>query len=258
MRISNDVALVTGASSGIGFELARCFAADGHRLIINAEDGPGLRNAAEILREDGAPDVRYLVQDLSHPDGAMHLYRDIRQMEVVPDYVVNNAGIGVFGNFAQQTDFQSEIAMIQLNVISVVHLTKLFARDMVKRGSGRILITSSVAALAPSPNLAVYSGTKAFGYAFAEAIANELKGTGVTVTTLMPDATETRFFERAGMMDTELGRSEKADAAEVAAAGYKAMMKGTDHVLAPLKANLHAAMAAIFPKRIVTGMARAE
>jgi short-subunit dehydrogenase len=180
-------------------------------------------------------------------------------MNVEPDFLVNNAGVGVFGNFALETDFQSEAAMIQLNIVSLVQLTKLYARDMVQRGSGRILLTSSVAAVAPTPNLAVYCGTKAFVYAFAEAIADELKETGVTVTALMPDATETRFFERAGMEETELGRAGKASPANVAAVGYRAMMRGTDHVLAPpFIANVHAALAALFPKRMVTAGSRVK
>ena len=122
----------------------------------------------------------------------------------------------------------------------------------------RILITSSIAAVTPTPFLAAYSGTKAFAYAFAEAIADELKDSGVTVTALMPDATETDFFKRAEMLNTEIGRAKKASAAKVAADGYRAMMKGQDHVLTPFKAEMHAAMAALFPKRMVTASARAE
>ncbi|MHB1217282.1 MAG: SDR family NAD(P)-dependent oxidoreductase [Alphaproteobacteria bacterium] len=251
-------ALVTGASSGIGFELARCFAADGHHLVVTADGEGELRNAANILSDDGAASVQYVARDLSHPDGALRLYQDVRGMGVKPDFLVNNAGVGVFGNFAMETDFQSEAAMIQLNIVSLVQLTKLYARDMVRRGGGRILLTSSVAAVAPTPNLAVYCGTKAFIYAFAEAIADELKDTGVTVTALMPDATETRFFERAGMEETELYQADKASPADVAKAGYRAMMRGADHVMAPFIANVHAALAALFPKRVVTASSRVE
>jgi uncharacterized protein len=258
MKSSRQWALITGASSGIGFELACCFADDGHNLVITSEDEAGLRAAAETLQETSGGEVRHIVRDLSHPDGALTLYSDIARMELPIEYLVNNAGVGVYGRFADKTDLQSEIAMIQLNVISVVHLTKLFAREMVVRKSGRILITSSVAAVTPTPFLAVYSATKAFDYAFAEAIADELKDSGVTVTALMPDATETNFFDRAGMSNTEIGRAEKASASAVANAGYRAMMKGTDHVLVPFKAEMHAAMAALFPKRMTTAMARAE
>ena len=258
MKNSGQWALVTGASSGIGFELACCFADNGHNVAIASEDKAGLRAAGETLRDSGAPAVMAFARDLSHPDGALSLYNDIQQAGLEIEFLVNNAGVGVYGDFAGGTDLQSEIAMIQLNVISVMHLTKLFAREMVARRSGRILITSSVAAVAPTPFLAAYSGTKAFDYAFAEAIADELKDSGVTVTALMPDATETEFFRRADMLDTQLGRAKKASAAKVAADGYKAMMKGQDHVLTPFKAELHAALAALFPKKMVTANARAE
>lgn len=258
MATTGKWALVTGASSGIGFELACCFADDGHGLVITSEDESSLRAAAETLRETGAEKVHAIVHDLSHPDGALALYNDVHAAGIEVEYLVNNAGIGVYGDFTGTTDLQSEVAMIQLNVISVVQLTKLFARDMVARGAGRILITSSIAAVAPAPFLAVYSGTKAFSYAFAEAIADELKDSGVTVTALMPDATETDFFKRAGMLHTEIGKAEKASAAAVARAGYRAMMKGNDHVFAPFKAEMHAAMAALFPKRMVTAQFRAQ
>lgn len=257
--MSKQWALVTGASSGIGFELARCFAVDRHHLVITSDDDDGLRDAADVLADDGAASVQYTVRDLSHPDGALLLYQDVRDMGVKPDFLANNAGVGVFGNFALETDFQSEAAMIQLNIVSLVQLTKMYARDMVRQGGGRILLTSSVAAVAPTPNLAVYCGTKAFIYAFAEAIADELKEAGVSVTALMPDATETRFFERAGMEETELYQADKASAAEVAQTGYRAMMRGADHVLAPpFIANVHAALAALFPKRMVTASSRVE
>lgn len=144
------------------------------------------------------------------------------------------------------------------NVVSTVHLTKLFARHMVERGSGRILITSSIAALAPSPKLSVYSATKAFDYAFAEALANELKDSGVTVTALLPNQTETGFFARADMQDSAIGQSKKSDPADVAKAGYTAMMKGKDHVAAPFATKITAALTSVLPASLVTAQARAD
>jgi short-subunit dehydrogenase len=151
-----------------------------------------------------------------------------------------------------------EFRLIQRNVIAMVRLTKLFAGKMVARASGRILITSSVAAIAPSPLQSVYSASKAFDYAFAEGIANELAHTGVTVTALLREATDTEFFVRAGMEDTKLGQASKSDPADIAKAGYDAIMKGKDHVIAPLRAKLKAGPTAVMPERVVAGMAQAD
>jgi uncharacterized protein len=252
------VALVTGASSGIGLEIARCFVKHGHRLIITSDDGPELEQATRQLRTAGPTEVVAVMADLADPAGPERLYESVRRSHGTPDFLVNNAGRGVYGDFARETDLDAELRMIQLNVVSVVHLTKRFAPEMVARGSGRILITSSVAALAPTPKLDVYSATKAFEFAFAEAIANELKDTGVSVTALLPAETETRFFERAGMADTSIGRSEKADPADIARAGYDAMMKGTDHVIAPFTARVRAALTSVLPQSMITAMARPE
>lgn len=177
---------------------------------------------------------------------------------VRPDFLVNNAGRGVYGDFVRETDLDAELRMIQLNVVSVVQLTKRFAREMVARRSGRILITSSIAALAPRPKLDVYSATKAFDFAFAEALANELKDTGVTVTALLPAETGFEFFERAAMQDTPTGRAKKADPADVARAGYSAMMKGSDHVITPFTAKMRAALTSVLPESMITAIARPE
>ncbi|MGK9232420.1 SDR family NAD(P)-dependent oxidoreductase [Inquilinus limosus] len=254
----DTIALVTGASTGIGFELARCFARDGHGLIVVAEEEEALQRAATTLRHAGSPRVEAVVADLSRPEGPDQVHEAAQRIGVLPEFLVNNAGIGVFGDFARETRWEDELRLIQLNVVSVVRLTKLFAASMVARGSGRILITSSVAAIAPSPLQSVYSASKAFEYAFAEGIANELADTGVTVTALLPDATETEFFARADMEDTKLGRASKADPAEIARAGYDAMMKGKDHVIAPFSAKLKAALTAVMPERVIASTARAD
>jgi short-subunit dehydrogenase len=254
----DTLALVTGASSGIGLELARCFARDGHGLIIVAEEEGPLQDAATALRQSGAPRVETVAVDLAQPDGPDRVHAAVERIGVVPEFLVNNAGVGVFGDFARDTRWEDELRLIHLNVIAVARLTKLFAPAMVERGSGRILITSSVAAIAPSPLQSIYSASKAFDYAFAEGIANELSDTGVTVTALLPDATETEFFARADMEDSKLGRASKADPADIARAGYDAMMKGRDHVVAPFSARLKTALTAVLPERLVTSTARAD
>ena len=258
MAENQGLALVTGGSSGIGLELARRFARDGHALIVAAEDSSELENAARELRAEGAPRVETVVADLAEPGGAARLYETVKHEHGTPDFLVNNAGRGVYGDFARETDLEAELRMIQLNVVSVVELTKRFAREMVARRSGKILITSSIAALAPTPKLTVYSATKAFDFAFAEALANELEDTGVTVTALLPSETDTEFFERAGMEGSPIGQSKKADPADIARAGYDAMMKGTDHVIAPFTAKMRAALTSVLPESMVTAMARPE
>ncbi len=253
-----QAAIVTGTSSGIGFELARCFAQDGYPVIAVAEDKAALAQAADKLRAEGSPRVETVDVDLSAPDGPQRLYDEVGRLGLVPHFLANNAGVGVEGDFVGETDLAAELRMIQLNAASVVALTKLFGHDMVDRHSGKILITSSIAALAPSPKLAVYSATKAFDFAFSEAIADELKDTGVTVTALLPSETDTNFFRRAGAEGTKLDQSSKADPAKVARAGYDAMMKGSDHVMAPFKAKMRAALTSVLPESVITSQARSD
>lgn len=254
----DSLVLVTGASTGIGFELARCFADDGHGLIVVAEEQGPLLEAATMLRQAGAPRWRRWWSTCPAPTGRTSSTRRCSASESCPSSWSTMPGSASMAISPARRGGRDELRLIQLNVIAMVRLTKLFAPAMVERGSGRILITSSVAAIAPSPLQSVYSASKAFEYAFAEGIANELSDTGVTVTALMPDATETEFFIRAGMEDTKLGQASKADPADIARAGYDAMMKGKDHVIAPFTAKLKTALTAVMPERMVAGMARAD
>ena len=250
-------AVITGASTGIGRAIARCFARDGYSLVVTSEDAEALSLAAQALRAAGAPRVEEIVADLATPDGPRALYDAVAALGVTPEFYVNNAGRGVFGAFTE-TDLEAELTSIRLNIMATTVLTKLYARDMRARGAGRILITSSLVAFAPSPNLAVYSGTKAFNYSLAEALGNELKGSGVTVTALMPDLTETEFFAHNNMLDTALGKLPKADVADVAEAGYAALMQGPDYVVAPASAKVKAAFAHILPATITSWIARGQ
>lgn len=251
-------AVVTGASSGIGYELAKQFAEHGFDLLI-ASAGEGIQHAARDLQMFGV-EVQPVQVNLAEHEGTHQLISAIQSAGRPVDAVAINAGVGVSGRFTE-TDLKAEMDMVCLNVISVLHLTKHIARDMVTRGRGRILITSSIAGTMPTPYEAVYGATKAFDRSLAQSIREELKDTGVTVTTLMPGATETNFFHRAGADDTKLGQSEKDDPAEVAKEGFQALMDGKDHVVAgslknkfqaaagyalpdPMVAKAHAAMAA--------------
>jgi short-subunit dehydrogenase len=174
------------------------------------------------------------------------------------DAIAINAGVGVGGDFAGN-DLNAELNLIRLNVISPVHLTKRVLQDMLQRGRGRILFTSSIAGTMPAPFEAVYGASKAFLTSFAQAIRNELKDTGITVTALMPGATETQFFHRAGLDDTKIGASEKDDAAEVAREGFEALMAGKDHVVAgSFKNKVQAAAGHVLPDPAVAQMHRKQ
>ena len=243
---TKPVAVVTGASSGIGYELAKQFAEHGYDLVIGAED-PGITRAAQDIQSLGAT-VESVQADLATWDGVERLWNAATAGGRHPDAVAINAGIGVGGDFARDTDLRTEIKLVQLNCESVVHLAKLASRDMVGRGEGRILITSSIAATMPGPYEAVYAASKAFDLSFAEGLRHELKDTGVTVTALMPGPTDTEFFERAGLEDTKIGQSKKDDPADVARDGYEALMAGKDKVVAgSTKNKLQAAAARVMP-----------
>lgn len=226
------LALVTGASSGIGLELARELARRGHRLVIAAEEERGLEAAAAQLRDEGASVETRLV-DLADPEGVITLAAAFADRPI--DVLCINAGVGVGGPFTD-TDLAAELAMIDLNIRGAVQLTKPLVQAMQDRGQGRILFTSSIVAATPAPMEAVYGATKAFLRSFAEGLRNELIGSGVTVTALMPGATDTNVFRRAGMVDTVAGSGPKADPAKVAKAGIDALMAG-DHRSVPGAAN---------------------
>ena len=245
---SNGLAVVTGASSGIGFELARQFAEHGFNLIVVAED-EGINGAADELR-DLRVEVEAVRADLTRAADVDRLWERVRARSRPLAAIALNAGVGVGGPFIDN-DLDEELRLIELNVVSVVRLTKYAVRDMVNRGSGRILLTSSIAAELPAPFLAVYGASKSFVQSFAEALHHELKDTGVTVTALQPGPTETNFFERAGMMDTKVGVEEKDDPAEVARQGFEGLMAGKHRVVAGSTTNkLQSAMAHVLPEQV--------
>jgi short-subunit dehydrogenase len=225
---STQFAVVTGASSGIGLELAKQFARHGFDLLIAAEDA-GIDVAAEELRALGAQ-VDSARVNLATYDGVEALYSRVRASARPVDAIAINAGVGVGGPFVEN-DLHAELSLIELNVTSVVHLAKLAVKDMAARNEGRILFTASIAAEGPGPFEAVYAASKAFVLSFSEALRNELKDTNIVVTALQPGATETNFFHRAGMDDTKVGAGAKSDPADVARDGFEALMAGKDHVV---------------------------
>jgi len=226
---SKQMAVVTGASSGIGFELARQFAENGFDLLVTAEDA-GLAPAAETLRRTGAH-VDEVRVDLRTRDGVESLYAAISATGRPVAAVALNAGVGQGGAFLDN-DLEDEMEIIDLNITSTVHLAKLVLRDMVARDEGRLLITSSIASTMPGSFQAVYNASKSFVQSFAEALQNELEDTGVSITSLMPGPTDTKFFDRADMDDTKVGQGAKDDPAQVAAQGFAALMSGKDKLVA--------------------------
>lgn len=248
------LALVTGASSGIGFDLAREFAEHGYDLVVNAEDG-GLDAAASKLRDTGAT-VRAVRVDLRADDAVERLRDAVRATGKPLAAAALNAGVGHGGPFVEN-DIEAEQAVIDVNITSTVRLAKDVLRDMVPRGEGKVLITSSIASTQPGSFQAVYNASKSFLQSFAEAVQDEVRDTGVTVTSLMPGPTETNFFHRADMDDTRVGRSRKDDPADVAKQGFAALMKGKGRqVAASVTTKVMAAGSAVLPDRVKAAIHR--
>ncbi|MBB3086536.1 SDR family NAD(P)-dependent oxidoreductase [Geodermatophilus sabuli] len=248
MTEPHPLALVTGASSGIGLELARQFAGAGFDLIVTAEDAE-LTTAAEQLRGDGRT-VQAVQADLRGAAGVEALWAAVQATGRPLAAAALNAGVGKGGAFVDNP-LEDELAIIHLNVTSTVRLAKLVLRDMAARGGGRVLFTSSIASTMPGPYQAVYNASKSFVQSFAEALATELRDTGVTVTSLMPGPTDTEFFERGDLLDTKLGQGPKDDPAQVAKQGFEALMEGEDKVVAgSLMTKAQAAANAVLPDKL--------
>jgi short-subunit dehydrogenase len=241
MENKKKYALVTGATSGIGLELAKLFVKDGYNLVIVARDQEELDKTATAL--GNTVEVITIAKDLFDSDNAFKVYDEVKAKGIEIDVLVNNAGHGLYGEFTD-TDLKKELNIIQLNISSLVVLTKLFVQDMVKRGSGKILNTSSVASKSPGPWQSVYHATKAFVQSFTEAIRAEVKDKGVTLTALLPGATDTDFFRKADMESSKIVQDESklADPADVAKDGYEALMAGQDMVISGFKNKMEVAM----------------
>jgi short-subunit dehydrogenase len=247
------LALVTGASTGIGLELARQFADNGFDLVIAAHDDP-LEEARRDLQTDGGT-VEAVRVDLATAEGVDELWRRVQATGRPLAAAALNAGRGAGGAFAGGTDLADELEIVDLNVRSTVHLAKHVATDMAARGSGRILFTSSIASTMPGTYQAVYNASKSFVQSFALALREELSDTGVTVTSLMPGPTDTEFFERADMLDTKVGAGDKDDPADVAREGFEALMNGDERVVsASLKTKLQGRASRILPDSVKAKM----
>ena len=243
---TRPLAIVTGASTGIGYELAKCCAENGFDLLV-AADQSAINEAAQEFRKLGVG-VEAVEADLATLEGVDKLYAAAQGRPV--EALLANAGHGLGHGFLDQ-DFDDVRHVIDTNIIGTIYLLQKVGRDMRARGKGRILITGSIAGFMPGSFQAVYNGTKAFIDSFSFALRNELKDTDVTVTCLMPGATDTEFFERADMLDTKVGQSEKDDPAKVAKDGFEAMMKGEGDVVSGWKNKLQTTLAAVTPSGVL-------
>ncbi len=249
---TRQFAVITGASSGIGYELARQCIDHGFDVLLCAEDQVKLQEAARTLSASDGVTVQTVVADLATREGVEKLFAAIARPV---DALLLNAGVGVGGAFAE-TELEAELKMIALNCNHTVHLAKRVVPQMIARGSGRILITGSEVSVSPNPYQAVYGATKAFVMSFGEALRYELEDHGVTVTVLQPGATDTEFFERADLMDTKVGQDKKDDPALVAKQGFEAMMKGKDSIAAGgFKSRMQTLMNEILPETTKAKMA---
>ena len=252
MENSVKYALLTGATSGIGLELAKLFAKDNYNLIIVARNQGELFATADLLAPEGI-EVITISKDLFEPDAAIEIYEEVRARGIEIDVLVNDAGQGVYGKFIDN-ELERELAIVQLNISSLVSLTKFFVKDFVARGSGKILNVASIAGKAPGPYQAVYHATKAFVHSFTEAVRSELKDTGVTLTSLLPGATDTDFFAKADMLDSKAVQGELSDPADVAKDGYEALHAGKDMVVSGFKNKLNVAMGNVTPDHLQADM----
>ena len=251
---SRQTALITGASSGIGREFAKLFAADHYDLVVLARTQDRLEQLKAELEEAHGIGVHVLVSDLSDPTSPGRVHEDVMKAGIQVDVLVNNAGFGGFGLF-QETELEHELRMIQVNVTSLVHLSKLFVREMVARGSGHIINVASTAAFQAGPLQNVYYATKAFVLRFSEAMSNELGGTGVGVTAFCPGPTLTEFHARAGT-DTSFKQMRQQSAKDATREGYEAFKKGKQAVIAGRQNKVLAFGTRFVPRAFAAGVAR--
>jgi hypothetical protein len=245
-----ETVLVTGASSGIGRELARCFAADGSRLVLVARNTSALEQLAGELRRDYDVETTVLTADLSLPETPRKIFSELKGRGIVVDVLVNNAGFGAHGLFSELS-LQWQLEMIQVNVAALTELTGLFLPGMVKCHLGGVLNVASVAGFVPGPGMAVYHATKAFVLSFTEALAGELAGTGVKVMALCPGPTATNFGKVAHAKDSRLVRVASMSAKEVALQGHRAFRGGRTVIVSGLRNRLLVLPVRLMPRQFI-------
>ncbi len=248
-------ALVTGASSGIGYELAKLLAKDGKNLVVVARSQDKLEELKTEIENKYGTTVRVLPKDLSDPKVPQEIFSELEKEDINVDVLVNNAGFAVYGKFAD-TDWEKESEMIEVNITSLTHLTKLFLKKMLENGSGKIMNVASGIAFLPGPLFSIYAASKAYVLHFSEALANEVNGTGVRVVCFCPAATRSLFWERADAEHCRAGKSRLMDSAKAARIGYTALKKGKATAIAGLGQRLGIFSTRFAPRSVLTKMVR--
>jgi uncharacterized protein len=251
----HETALITGASSGIGLDLAKIFAEHQFDVILVARNQKKLEQLAQQLSSQHDVRAHVLPADLARPEAPAELFAELNRRNLRVDNLVNNAGFGAYGEFTHN-NLDDELAMIQVNITSLTHLTKLALSGMLKRRHGRIMNVASTAGFQPGPLMAVYYATKAYVISFSEAIANELQGSGITVTCLCPGPTATEFAVRADMEKSRLFKMGKMGSYPVALAGFRAMMAGKTLSIPGIRNKVLAQSVRFSPRKLVTAVAR--
>lgn len=251
-----QTALITGASSGIGYELTKLLARDRYNLVLVARSADKLQQMADSFTDKFGITVKTIVKDLSDPNSPQEIFAELQQETMTVDVLVNNAGFATYG-FFEQTDLMTELSMMQVNMVALTHLTKLFIPQMLQNKQGKILNIASTAAFQPGPMMAVYYATKAYVLSFSEALANEVNKSGVTVTALCPGPTESGFQKRANMEQSKLVKGRQImDAKTVAKIGYQSMVEGKPVVIPGVKNKLLALSVRFLPRTMVTQVVR--
>ncbi len=250
-------AIVTGASCGIGYEIAKILAKDGKDIVVVARNQDRLEGLKREIENKQGTKVKVLVKDLSNPKAPPEIFSELEKEKIAVDVLVNNAGFGVYGMF-QETDLQEQLDMIQVNAASLVHLTKLFLKGMVENKSGYILNAASLCAFLSTPLESVYCATKSFVLHFSEALANELRGTGVKVTILCVGLASTEFHKRARMDNCRATKRKMMEAATVAEAGYRALKRGKLIEIPGMEYKFAPWFARFAPRNLVTRVVRSQ
>jgi short-subunit dehydrogenase len=254
MNGQKKVALITGASGGIGLEFAHIFAREGYDLVLVARSAQRLNEIAADLKTKYGAITTVIARDLNIPSAPDEIFAELQQKGIAVEALVNNAGFATYGKFTE-IDLAKELEMMQVNMVALTHLTKLFLRPMVEQRSGKILNVASTAAFQPGPLMAVYYATKAYVLSFSEAIAQEVRGHGVSVTALCPGPTQSGFQKRADMEQSKLVQDGLMDARTVAEAGYRALLRGQTAVVPGMRNQVMAWMTRFIPRATTARLA---
>lgn len=249
--------LITGVSGGIGKELADRFAKGGHNIVLVARSEGKILDLAQEYQNKYGIQATVIAKDVAAPGVPEEIFNELKEKKIVVDYLINNAGFGLFGTF-METDMEQEINMIDINIKSLTVMTKLFLPDMIKRGHGGVMNVASLVGFFPGPMMSVYYATKAYVLSFTEALENEVSGTGVTVTALCPGLTSTGFVDRSGMGASKMVRGTIMEAGQVAEGGYRGFLRGKTLIMPGARNRFIAFMPRLLPRKIMTRMIRSS